>query len=619
VEAIRWFLFSLLVWIGMNSITQRNLPLLVWGIHAGAVVASVWAALQFWLDWSLFPQGPQPASTFINRNFYAEYLVCTLPFSVWLLASSRSSRWLGLLALSVALNVVALMMTGTRSALVALVVLVPVVALILVRYCRQFAFLQWSRVNQVLVALTLVLGIGLLGSLPTGNVQFTGEAIGSTALQRSFLRAASMTEAQEYTERSFSIRATMWKATARMMIAYPWTGVGAGAWEVQIPLYQRADTTLETDYYAHNEYLQLLSEYGLVVGGVVLAFLFAFLLQLASRTWLLSIQEVKGGSVRALTLASALSLLIVSAAGFPWHLAGCSALSALVLGILAASDTLWKGQGSSTVRKVAFEPSFSIAALVALSGCAIVATHITYLATVAERKIVYALQLGAFLGQVLPSPAKPEADRKSEMLKNLREGIATNPHYRKFTAVAAEQLSAAGDFTDAIWVLETVLASRPHVAALWSGLALNYAQSGNLNKAWVAFQNVERLKPDTIDTLTLKVTLLSSSGQRDEAIKLLSEAFDTGRYDFALLQTGYAVGLKFHNLALAVRSLVLFNQKWPQHAADTYFRLGSLYADPEMQDDDKALDAFLKGMAAVPAAEKEKYRRQVPDPYQSQM
>jgi tetratricopeptide (TPR) repeat protein len=194
-----------------------------------------------------------------------------------------------------------------------------------------------------------------------------------------------------------------------------------------------------------------------------------------------------------------------------------------------------------------------------------------------------------------------------------------NPHYRKFTAIAAEQLSASGDFTAAIWVLESVLVSRPHVAALWSGLALNYAQAGNHSKAWGAFQNVERLKPDTLDTLTLKVTLLSSSGQRDEAVNWLSQAFDAGRYDFALLQTGYAVGLKFHNRALAVRSLELFNQTWPEHAADTYFRLGCLYADPVAQDEAKALDAFRKGMATVPASEKENYRHQVPASYRSQM
>ena len=100
VEAIRWFLLSLLLWLGLNTITRENLPMIAWGIHGGALVASVWAVSQFWFDFGLFPQGPMPASTFINRNFFAEYAVSALPFSVYVLANLRASRWLAPAALS---------------------------------------------------------------------------------------------------------------------------------------------------------------------------------------------------------------------------------------------------------------------------------------------------------------------------------------------------------------------------------------------------------------------------------------------------------------------------------------------------------------------------------------
>src|SRR5450830_247720 len=93
VEAIRWFILSLLMWLGLNTLTRQNLPLLWWGIHAGAVMASLWAALQFWLDLGLFPQAAAPASTFVNRHFFAEYAVSVLPFSVYLLAGIKSPRW----------------------------------------------------------------------------------------------------------------------------------------------------------------------------------------------------------------------------------------------------------------------------------------------------------------------------------------------------------------------------------------------------------------------------------------------------------------------------------------------------------------------------------------------
>lgn len=81
VEAVRWFLFSLIFFLGMNALTPGRVTHLLWGIHLGAVLASLWTALQFWWDFKYFAQGPNPASTFVNRNFFAEFVVCTLPFS----------------------------------------------------------------------------------------------------------------------------------------------------------------------------------------------------------------------------------------------------------------------------------------------------------------------------------------------------------------------------------------------------------------------------------------------------------------------------------------------------------------------------------------------------------
>jgi tetratricopeptide (TPR) repeat protein len=404
-----------------------------------------------------------------------------------------------------------------------------------------------------------------------------------------------------------------------MMIANPWTGVGAGAWEVQIPLYQRDNTTLETDYYAHNEWLQLVSEYGLVVGGLVMAFFLAFLVQATTKTLRLLQHEASEASTRAIVLASLLAMFIVSNAGFPWHLAGCGSLLALSFGALAASDNRlgkqkkWAVTGFLSCRPVA----------VAMPGvtlcCLALAIYLTEQAWQAERKIVHAIQLGIFLGQTLPPPARPEAERKAKMLAELREGISINPHYRSFVAIAAEKLSASGDHANAARVLESVVASRPNVAALWYGLAMNYAQSGQHERANAALQQVQRLKPDAIETVTLKVTLLSKAGHEDQAIALVTQMLDAKKFDFELLQTGYALGLKTRNQDLAVQSLLLFDQTWPEHAADTYFRLGSLYANSITVDDTKALAAFKRGLSAVPDQERKNYIRQVPERFRNQL
>jgi O-antigen ligase len=619
VEAVRWFVLSLLAWLGLNTLTQQNLPRLLWALHWGSVLASLWAVLQFWFDLALFPQAAAPASSFINRNFLAEYLVTALPFSVWALASLRQPRYLGPVAFSLVLNLLALLMTGTRSALIALLVLAPVLSLILLRYRRQLAFDAWRRPQQALVVLVLVAGVLGLGSVSSGNPKIIQENTGITALQRSLQRAVSMTQAQEYTERSFHIRAGMWRATARMILAQPLTGVGAGSWEVQIPLYQGAATSLETDYYAHNEILQLLSEYGLLTGGLFLAVLWAYLLLAAAKTWRLAGAELTHAPLRAVALSSLLALFIVSNAGFPWHLACTGALFALCLAILAASDVQLGDSDAFATMNLRWNPKRAWGALAMLSACSLLALWLTVQAARTEHKLVQAIVLADSLRRPQTPGMAPFEERKAQALTNVREGMAINPHYRKLTAEVAEPFAAGGDWANAVWILESVAASRPHVSAVWSGLADGYSQLGQQVKAQLALRQVQRLKPHAISTQTLELLLLARAGLTGPATQGLNTCLDQGRFDVDMLQLAYALAYKTANWPLAVRALKLRISTWPAQAPDAWLRLGKVYAEPAFRDDARALQAFRQGLAAVPAEEKDNYRRQVPEKYRAQM
>ena len=617
VEAVRWFVLGLLMWLGMNALTRANLPVLVWGIHGGAAIASLWAALQFWLDLSLFPQAASPASTFINRNFFAEYAVCALPFSVFALASMRQRRWMGWVALTVALDVVAIMMTGTRSALIALLVLLPVLAAVALKWRRQMALADWSRASQALVGAVLVAGVLGLGWIPTGDPKLVQEAKGTTALQRSYLRTVSMAQAGEYTEGSFSVRSAMWKATARMVMANPWTGVGAGAWEVLIPLYQPSDSSIETDYYAHNEFLQLLAEYGLVAGGLFLALLFAYLLLAGGKTWRLQEADLHEAPLRAIALASLLALLIVSNAGFPWHLGGTGVLFALCLTILAASDARLGARGVFVTMPIRWRPAFSRAAVALLTCCVLLAAYVSQQAMQAERKIVRAIQLARAAAVPGPSGAIRSEDRKTLLLQDIREGITINPHYRKLTPIVAELLASGGDWANAVWIWESVAASRPHIANLWAHIVIAHMQLNQNDRAQDALKQLQRLQPGTPKVRGLEVLLLSRTGHEEQAAQMLTDYYKRGEYDYDLVQTGYALGLRTLNWSLAIRALELRNKTWPEQAADGYFRLGSIYADPKVDNEAKALEAFRDGLLAVPQDQKENFRNQVPEKYRA--
>jgi len=624
VEAVRWFIFSLLLWLGLNCLSRERLPYLAWGIHWGAVVASLWTALQFWVDFSYFPQGPNPASTFVNRNFLAEFVVCTLPFSVLLLARARHSAQICLLAFTIGFNLVAIMMTGTRSALTATLVLAVLLPVILYLYRGQFTFPRWDGAKRILVFGVLLATLLGLGIIKTGNPKLIEENRtehrGLTALERGLARTKSMTQKEEYTERSFSVRLIMWKATARIIEARPLTGVGAGAWEVDIPLYQTAGSQLETDYYVHNEILQLLAEYGLV-GWLFLLSLLSYLVAAAWRTWRNRTAEGQAEApLRALVLVSMLAFLIVSNAGFPWRLASTGALFALNLAILAASDARLGIRGWQAAQRLSWRPAFSQTASIATMVCLVLAAYITQQAAECESKIVRSVKLALSITQS-GDPNNPKWDKtKAEILKLIKEGTDINPHYRKITPMVADEMAKWGDWKNAIWIWESVVSSRPYVAAILSNIARGYAQIGNNEKALEYLARCEKLQPDAPSVRSLQVILYSRTGKEPEALQLTKKYIAENSYDYDLVNAGYVLASRAKDWPFAVKSLELRNKGWPDQAVDGWLKIGNIYASTEIKDEAKALAAYRAALAAAPEKDRAGIReKQIPTIYQSRL
>lgn len=601
VEAVRWGIFAFIVWLGLNTLTRERLPWLAWSVHGGALVASVWTALQFWFDLSLFPQGPNPASTFVNRNFFAEFLVCTLPVSVGLLVQARTRLQVGLLAFSLALQLVALLMTGTRSALLALLVLALVLPPVLWRYRRALALRHWPANMRWLAVGVLFIGTLGLGLIPTGNARLMTEHMtegrGLTALERSLVRAQSLTQTAEYTERSFSVRWLMWTATARMIADRPLTGVGAGAWEVDIPLYQHAGAQLETDYYAHNELLQLVAEYGLA-GWAFLLGLLAYLLRAAWHTWRLRGATARAeGLPRSLSLTGLLALLIVSNAGFPWRMATTGALFALSLAVLAASDARLLRAAGLARQLPAHPAGAAVGVVLSLSGL-LLAGAVAWRAAAAEYRLVGAHRMALSISHSGYPNDPQQAPRKQAMLALVGEGIALNPHYRKITPLVADQLAHSGDWHNAVWIWESVLRSRPHVVAIMTNVARGYMQMGQLGQAQAWLERARRLQPMAPSVRSLMVMLLTQQGQTAQALNMVREDMAVGRFDIDLVNTGYVLAMRAREWTLARRAMALRAQRWPTTQADSAFKTGHAWLAEG--DQAQALVHFQAALSALP-------------------
>ncbi len=598
VEAIRWFIFSLLLLLGINCFKREHFSVLASAIHWGAVLASLWAVLQFLVDLRLFPQGPNPASTFVNRNFFAEFVVCTVPFSVWLVAQARGLDQLVLRVFLTAFNVVALMMTGTRSALLALGVLTVLLATIAWRKRAHLIWSGWSRQDRWIAALTFMATIYGLGSVPTGNSRLQQENWGDTAIERTFSRVSNFSVDSEFTSGSGSVRLVMWKATGRMMQDRLVTGVGAGAWEVDIPLYQVAGSQLETDFYAHNEFLQLLGEYGLV-GWFFLAGLLLFWIRVARQIW-----ASENSTAQAFALASLVALLLVSGAGFPWRMASTGALFALLLGILAANDAKAVAQH---VPKVAAHMG-----LTATVGCLALAGYISQQAALAEYKIITAVKMALSISASgAPSDARWDST-KARMLNLVHEGIAITPHYRKITPSVADQLAAWGDWKHAIPIWQSVVSSRPFIVAVLSNIGRGYMNLKDVDAAIVYLAQAKAINAEAPAVRTLEVVVLTQSGQEAEALELIRKYLKQGSFDAELLNVAISMGTRAKDWPLVIQALTLRSQGSAALASDSWLRIGNIYLT-EMKSEEQALNAFRAGVAAAPELYRPRVREWVPD------
>ncbi len=591
VEAIRWFIFALIVWLVLNCANRERFHMLAWGVHLGALAVAMLGASQFWFDVRFIPQGPNPAATFVNRNFAAEFMACTYVFSAYLIFNERKTAVLSFLAVTTGLHLVYLMMCGTRSAYIGSAVSFLFIAVMAWKYRSRFSFSTWKS-DQTIVFMGLLLATILgLGLIKSGNPGAEFKDV--NAFQRGFARAAQI----QLQDGTLNVRKVMWAATWNMVKQRPLTGVGAGAWEVDLPLYQVEGSQLETDYYAHNEILQVLGEYG-AVGWLFMFFLIAYTLKAAWRTFFNNTTEgLNEGPIRAVALISLLALMIVSNIGFPWRLAATGAMFALCLGVLAASDARLAVRGILSTSRLPWRPAFSQGAAVVSMACLALAAYITQQAAECEQKIVQSVKMALTISQG-GNPNSPKNEKtRAEMMQLAREGVAINPHYRKITPMLGDELAKWGDWKNAVWVWESVVGSRPYVVAMMSNIARGKAQIGDVPGALKFLEKAKKIQPKAVSVRSLEVILLSRNAREAEALVLAKQAFADNTLDIDMMNAGHILGVRSSDFKFAVLALETRNKAVPDQKVDGLLKIAGIELN-YLKDETKALAAFREAYVA---------------------
>ena len=240
------FAYFLLVTTVMR--TRRQVTVLVWTLMVSGCAISVVALMNhvaperalFWrFDPDSLAFGP-----FANRAHFAAFVELVMPFALAALVVSPRRDYWPIFGVAVLMMSVAVVVSASRAGVVLIVL--EALAFSVLSGGRRFRWLM--------VGLVLALGTAGVVRLTTGG--------GFDRLLRRFTEETLVVNPASPTN-----RLTIWRTTLTMVADQPLLGVGLGAFDVAYPRYD-AGNGLRFTTHAHNEFLHMVSETG-VVGGVM--------------------------------------------------------------------------------------------------------------------------------------------------------------------------------------------------------------------------------------------------------------------------------------------------------------------------------------------------------------
>ena len=253
--------------------------------------------------------GDRISGTFLCPNHFANILAILIPVAVAVLLAPRAGLPLKMLAVYyLASALPALVWSVSRSALAGTLLGLGATAMLWIwRMSRKRFFVSLVIVPVLMVAVAW----GVLATCPNVKARF----------EHPFASESN----------SWMARSNMWHDAPAMWEASPVVGHGGGQWVWAYPKYQRLAKLDLTYDYPHNEYVQVLVEYGAVGAGLLLAALLC-----TAGAWMAAMRRVRDPA-KAWLLAGAGGALVASAShavfDFNFHIFPSPVLLVTVCGL----------------------------------------------------------------------------------------------------------------------------------------------------------------------------------------------------------------------------------------------------------------------------------------------
>ena len=245
-------------------------------LSSATLIALVFAAVQKYHSLSLgnfpfFIKLNQLNATFKDPNSFGAFLACFIPVALGTaLTFRRWLRWLSVLLVAFSLAIFPAI--GSRSPLGALVVALAIFALLAV------ARLEMPFPKKLVRAAAL---LGAVAAIVVILLVFQGQSILAKRVGTSLGLFSETTSPTSF----FNFRLAFWQAAVSMAKSYPLTGVGLGAYIIELPNYLRAvGATIKGTDSALNYPLQVAAELGLA-GLLLMLWLALEILKQLARSW----------------------------------------------------------------------------------------------------------------------------------------------------------------------------------------------------------------------------------------------------------------------------------------------------------------------------------------------